>query len=207
MIVLPSRNRPESLRRFFQASQPVEPGVVMLDDDNAHLYQDVALPSGWRFSIGPRAGYVALLNRAFTFFPDEPWYACWGDDVLCQPAGWDTFLAQAAGADAIAYGDDLINGERSCALPFIGGELVRRVGWLSCPAVRHLYSDTIWCDLGRRLDALRYFPEIITEHCHWSVGKQPFDQTAQERQTDQDCAAYGRFVLRELEETIARCKA
>lgn len=207
MIVLPSRGRAASLWQFFEVSQPQEPGVIMLDDDDVHNYVGYMIPGHWQFMIGKRAGYVELLNRAFRQFPNEPWYAYGGDDVRCAPVGWDTFLAQAAGADAVAYGDDKINGERACCLPFIGGELVRRVGWLGYPALSHLYCDTVWRDIGTKLGVLRYFPEIVTEHLHWSTGKQPYDQTAQERKTTGDHAAYTGFVTHQLAETVARCRA
>jgi hypothetical protein len=179
--------------------------VVLLDDDAGDV--GVTLPTNWAAVIGPRAGYVAKLNLAFAMFPNEPWYACWGDDILCRPDGWDTYLAQAAGSDSIAYGDDGINADRACCLPFIGGDLVRKVGWLACPYLQHLYCDTVWRDIGRALEILQYFPEIATEHQHWSVGKQEYDRTAQERQCSGDQAAYHGFIVRHFEETLTRCRA
>lgn len=163
------------------------------------------MPNGWSALIGPRAGYVALLNRAFACFPNEPWYACWGDDVLCRPAGWDTYLAKSADSDRIAFGDDCINGERTCCLPFIGGDLVRKVGWLAYPKLNHLYCDTVWHAIGQALGVLSYHPEIITEHCHWSTGKQPYDLTAQERNIAGDREAYAGFLDHELREAVTRC--
>lgn len=206
MIVLPSRGRPESLRQFFEGSQPRERGVVMLDQDDAKQYEAVTLPENWSLLIGPRIGYVAMLNQAFRVYSHEPWYACWGDDVRCHPIGWDRELARVAGTEHIAYGDDLINGSRMCGLPFIGGDLVRRIGWLACPTLTHLYCDTVWGDIGRALGVLHYLPDIITEHLHWSTGKQPYDRTAQERQISGDQFAYSGFLVREFEETIARCR-
>ena len=207
MIVIPSRGRPDSLQRFFDESEPQEIGVIVLDDDDAHRYVNLTLPNGWSCLVGPRASYVELMNRAFCLFPNEPWYAYGGDDVLARPVGWDTFLAQAAGADGLAYGDDGINGEKACCLPFIGGDLVRRAGWLACPMFGHLYSDTVWGEISRSLGVRRYFPEIITEHLHWSVGKQLYDNTAKERRTAGDHQAFAVFMARDLGETIARCKS
>jgi len=206
MIVLPSRGRPDSLREFFEVSRPQEPGVVMIDDDNLHEYADLRVPQNWELVVGPRASYVTLLNVAFEMYPTEPWYACWGDDVRCRPVGWDTALAFMADTDGIAYGDDLINGETLCGLPFIGGELVRKVGWLGCPTLKHLYSDTVWRDIGKALDCLRYCPEIITEHLHFSTGKQPFDLTAQERPIAGDRAGYESFLATLFEGTVERCR-
>lgn len=206
MIILPSRGRPDSLRQFFAISRPLEPGILLLDEDDAQTYAAIDLPDNWTRQIGQRAGYVTLLNRAFAQFPDEPWYACWGDDVRCSPAGWDTRLAALAGRDRIAYGNDLLNGMQKCCLPVIGGDLVRRVGWLAYPALGHLYCDQIWHELGRALGCLRYDPTVITEHLHWSVGKQKYDQTAFERPTERDHTHFATFMVHHFEETMARCR-
>lgn len=206
MIVIPSRGRPHSLARFFGYSKPRERGVVLLDEDDGGQYQQhLALPPNWEVLIGPRAGYGALLNRAFALFPNEPWYASLGDDCLCRPAGWDTRLAEIAAQGFIAYGDDLINGKSACCFPFIGGDLVRKVGWLAYPPLGHLYSDSVWREVGRAMGVLRYRPDIITEHLHWSTGKQPYDQTARERKTDGDKETYERFLAHEFQEVMKRC--
>ncbi len=207
MIVLPSRGRPDSLRQFFEVSQPVVRGVVMLDQDDAGQYANLPLPSHWSILIGPRIGYVAMLNQAFLLYPDEPFYAYGGDDIRCGPAGWDTHLAAVATEGKIAFGNDLINGVRRCCLPFICGDLVRKVGWLGYPGLKHLYCDTVWRDIGAALNILHYCPDLITEHLHWSTGKQPYDQTAQERQTQGDAAVYQDFLVRELKETVNRCNS
>jgi len=208
MIVLPSRGRVQSLLDFFATSQPQERGVLCLDDDQASQYQQhVAVPSHWTVMVGPRTGYVGWLNRAFAAFPDESWYACWGDDVRGRPDGWDTALARVAGVDGVAYGDDGINGQSACCLPFIGGDLVRRAGWLAYPRLGHLYCDTVWREVGAALGVLRYCPEIVTEHLHWTTGKQPYDQTAAERQTQGDREAFATFMATDLQETLTRCRA
>ncbi len=207
MIVLPSRGRPESLKAFLDGSQPSVRGVVMLDHDDAGKYAGLIVPDNWTVLIGPRLSYVSLLNLAFRIYPNEPFYAYGGDDFRCHPHGWDVHLAAVAGSDGIAYGDDLINGEKTCCIPFIGGDLVRQVGWLGYPGLSHLYCDTIWRDLGRSLGRLRYCPEIVTEHLHWSTGKQPYDQTAQERKTDGDQAVYSDFTMNHFTETMARCQS
>ncbi len=206
MIILPSRGRPDSLREFFEVSQPRERGVVMLDADDAKNYEGVTLPLNWNVLIGPRIGCAALFNVAFNLYPDEPWYGYGSDDLRCRPVGWDERLASVCGSKEIAYGDDLINGGSLCSFPFIGGDLVRKAGWLSHPNLQHLYCDTVWRDIGKALGVLRYCPEIVTEHLHWSTGKQPYDLTAQERKTQGDREAYEEFMRTDLRVMVQRCK-
>ena len=35
----------------------------------------------------------------------------------------------------------------------------------------HLFADNFWMDLGKELDTLRYFPNIVFEHIHPHIGK------------------------------------
>ena len=207
MIVLPSRGRPASLQQFFDVSRPSVRGVVMLDDDDAHNYKDVTIPGNWLVTIGPRVGYVAMLNEALRRYPEEPFYAYGGDDVRCTTPAWDMRLSESAGQWSIAYGDDGINGEATCGLPFLGGSLVRAVGWLAYPALSHLFCDTVWRNIGRAIGALRYHHDIKTEHLHWSTGKMAMDRTAKERKTQGDSSAYQDFITRHLSSTVARCTA
>lgn len=207
MIVIPSRGRPQSLAAFFLTSRPRTPGIVLLDDDDADAYAGITVPESWTVLVGSRAGYAALLNRAFERFPDEPWYANLGDDCRARPEWWDVHLAAMAVRHGVAYGNDCINGETTCGFPFISGDLVRTIGWLAYPPLGHLYSDTIWREIGLALGRLRYCPDVVTEHLHWSTGKQPYDRTAQERPIANDPGLYERFMAQELATVVRRCQA
>lgn len=205
MLILPSRGRPTSLQEFFASSSPAEPGVVLLDVDDASHYATLTVPANWSVVTGSRAPYSELCNRALALYPDEPWYGCLGDDCRARPAGWDTHLAQLATAGHIAYGNDLINYESPGAFWFLPGSLVRKVGWICYPEIKHLYSDTVWYDIGRALGILRYCPDIITEHLHFSTGKMPYDQTARERPLDGDRAAYEEFRAKHFTKVVEQC--
>lgn len=194
MIILPSRGRPDQLARFFASSQPGPSGILLLDEDDKASH-DAALPAGWCCVIGPRRGNIEWCNEAFKLFPHEPWYACLGDDMECGPPGWDERLARAAGAWGLAYADDGINGEKHPAVPFLGGELVRAVGWIAPPGMRHgLFYDNLWSDIATALGTRSYHPDLKTLHRHWSTpGGQPFDATARERPIHNDGAVYRAF--------------
>jgi len=207
MMLLPSRGRPEQLRRFFEQSRPAYKGVVLLDEDDVKNYFDVRLPNNWTTIIAPRVSLTRLFNRAFEQYPDEPFYGLLGDDIVCKPKGWDHDLAAAAGQHDIAYGDDGINGRQLCCFPFLGGELVRATGWLQHPALGHLYGDSVWFEIGRRLKLLRYRPTVETRHFHWSLGLQEKDATARERQIEGDIAAFNTIISTEMDAIVERVRA
>lgn len=171
MHLLPSRSRPDWLARFFALSRPQQPGIVIIDPDQASLYEAVRLPDGWRRLVMPtvRAGYVKCVNAAFESAPAEPWYSLVGDDLIGRTPGWDTELGRMATPNRIAWGNDLVKG--LCTQPFVGGDLVRAVGWFGHPALGHLWCDTVWSDIAIGLGIGTYRPDIITEHLHFAAGK------------------------------------
>lgn len=202
MIVLPSRGRPTLLQRYFDEGQPEQPGVVVIDTDQMHLYSELRYPAHWSvFSASPRCGFVRAMNEAFARYPNEPWYAFGGDDVIGRTPHWDTLLAAAVTPSTVVWPNDGIRG--ACTLPVIGGDLVRALGWLCHPDLTHIYCDTLWGDIARVLNIGTYRSDILVEHLHFSNGKAEYDQTYRERQLNRDRAAYQRISLSALLSRIA----
>lgn len=190
MHLLPSRGRPASLQRFFEEGKPEQPGLVIIEEDQFCAYDSVRMPSSWQLIVAPgtRIGYVAAANYGFHYRPDEPWYAIAGDDSIGRTPHWDTLLAEAAVPSKIVWPNDLIAGH--CTQPFIGGDLCRALGWFGYPKLGHLYIDTVWGDIQKRLGTGGYMPHIVYEHLHWSVGKSERDTTTRQRKTRGDEQAY-----------------
>jgi len=76
---LPSRNRPKSLERFFQAYRntgAICPGWVVLNADdwekNRAAYEALSLPEGWSFSLADREPQAAIQPPK-----QSPWDAMW----------------------------------------------------------------------------------------------------------------------------------
>src|SRR6185295_9966570 len=120
MIFVPSRNRRQTLERFFNISQPQTPGRVLIDDDDKS-YEGMKLPSDWEFISAPRAPTSFRLNEAYRLLLNEPFYGQIGDDYVCRPLGWDTQLAESCGYYKIAWGNDGRWGDKLCTSFFIGG--------------------------------------------------------------------------------------
>lgn len=187
MHLLPSRGRPALLQRFFDEGRPEQPGLVIIEDDQLEAYRKVRLPANWRLLVEPghNIGYVAAANAGFVYAPNEPWYAIAGDDSIGRTPHWDTLLAQECVPNKIVWPNDLIAGQ--CTQPFIGGDLCRALGWFGYPKLGHLYIDTVWGQIHKRLgNGGGYMPEIVYEHLHWSTGKSQRDATARQRRISGD---------------------
>lgn len=185
MHIVPSRGRSELLQRYFDEGKPEQPGVVIIDTDQAAEYYALRYPRNWHLhAVKPMQGFVAKVNYAFKLYPDEPWYTLEGDDMVGRTPHWDSILSDVASRGYVAYGNDLFFGK--CTHPYIYGDFCRDLGWVAHPAFKHNYVDEVWYQIAMRLGVLHSLPYVITEAHHYANFKLPFDQTAKERMEKND---------------------
>lgn len=174
MILLPSRGRPQKLKRFFDAyaaTKATEPGLLMTEPRDREAYLSVELPANWRHvEVAPSLVGKKYNDGAFFYAPGEPRYFLMADDCVPETPEWDRALAHAAGSWKIAFGDNLMRPNPPIGHPCIGGELVRALGWIAHPAFGHFYWDNLLRDIAQDVgDTLVYVPEVITRHLHFTV--------------------------------------
>jgi len=174
------------LEAFFRNNKPVMAGRVLLDNDDEAHYEGMDLPHNWSFFIRPRDTMVKILNRAFEAFPDERFYALAGDDMT-YTSKWDTTLSDAASFKYLAWGDDGRWGPKLCPSFFIGGDLVRHIGWLAHPDFGHLYTDTVWWMIAKAAGLARYRPDVRYTH------PKILDQTFRERAISGDKESFDKL--------------
>jgi hypothetical protein len=137
-----------------------------------------------------------------------------GDDHRPRTYGWDacylTALRQAGAG--IVYGDDLLQHAfvpTQCAM---SADIVRQLGWMAHPSLRHMYVDTLWRDMAQPVGKLIYLPDVTIEHMHYLNNKAKMD-AGYERVNDPevyrvDEEAFRRLhatgIVRSASETIRR---
>ena len=191
MIFICSRGREAPLSKFFNISLPSLPGRVLIDDDD-ETYKDFDLPEGWEFVVGKRAPVAQLLNRAYNLYPEEQFYAVVCDDMVYTTANWDQRLSDACGTRYVSWGDDGRWGKQLCTSFFVGGDLVRKMGWLAHPGTGHLYTDTIWWMIASGAKLGKYVPEVKFKHT------KIMDKTFRERSISGDAEAFERLRTCEI---------
>lgn len=182
MIFLPTRGRPDSIKRFaahYDLTKATVPVVVIIDADNQDAYANVVLPPNWKVFINPKCrDLVGAFNAAFEAYPDEAFYGLMADDLVPETPGWDTALAEAATPHYIAWGNDTIWTDGSLPThPFIGGDLARACGWLVSPYTNRHCQDFIWKDFADTLKIGKFLPDVVYRHLHWQCGTAPYDTT------------------------------
>lgn len=209
MIILPTIYRPENLRRFvrhYGHTGSTLPVWVVFDEENARHYTHVELPPTFKKCLVDRGTRIGkIFNLIFQNHPDEDFYGIVADDVTPETYRWDILLKEACRPDKIAWGLDGGYDETLPRHPFIGGELVRRLGFLSPPGIRHWYVDNVWKDIAEGLNCGVYLPEIRMVHRHPTNGLAQGDR-AYDSQPDPrvDQIAYGMWKEKEFPALMER---
>ena len=211
MIVLPSKGRPDLLMRFIKAyavTGAILPVYLVLDEADASRYDHVILPENWKRCTSPEGTPLGgIFNMIFSAFPNEEYYAMVADDLLPETPFWDVALKESCLPDKIAWGNDGIQNEKLPTHPFIGGDLVRKMGWWSPPHIQHWFVDNAWKSIADALNCGVYLDQVKMNHCHPANGKRERDRTDDGQPSHfADQGAYTEFMANDFPKMIERIK-
>jgi len=137
-----------------------------------------------------------------------------GDDHRPRTKGWDQLYLDALRelGTGIVYGNDLLQGERLATQVAMTTDIVRALGFMAPPVLRHMYVDNYWIDLGRMAGCLRYLPDVVVEHMHPLAGKAEWTEghirVNAEASYSADRIAYMRYRAEQgLSRDVAKVKA
>jgi len=189
-VIVPSRGRPQAALEVVDAvaetRQIDTTTVVIAVDDNDPMlghYREVAKvhPDIARVETVTGGWMVAALNeaaRSVVSDRDVTAVGFFGDDHRPRTPGWDASYLSALNrmGAGIVYGDDLLQHEfvpTQCAM---SAEIIRRLGWMAHPGLKHMYVDTLWRDMADVAGKRAYLPDVIVEHLHYINGKAQEDE-------------------------------
>ena len=218
LVIVPTRGRPASARRVveawkatgaFEAAELVfaadldDPSIedyVGIPPDYASLPVTVHISPKWRPMVPKLNDVAGLYARDY-----RHWVLGFaGDDHLPRTPGWaPTMLAALSEmGTGIAYGNDLLQGERLCTSWVMTSDIVRALGRMVPAPVDHMYCDNSVMDVGELAGCLRYLPDVVIEHCHPLAGKAEWDsgyaRVNRAEQFQRDEAAYRQWANSQL---------
>lgn len=185
LTIVPTRGRCDNAMRLFEAINATADFtelIFAIDADDVAEYGDLmhatAGVNNVKIVIAARMGMNGTLNHwANWMAPDYDFICFMGDDHLPITKGWDTKLAEAIGDKAgIAYGNDLLQGENLPTAVVMSTKIIRALGFMSPPALKHLFLDNFWLAIGKALGNATYLPDVIIEHLHFTNGKAAHDE-------------------------------
>lgn len=183
LVIVPTRGRPQNAARLakaFEETDSLNADLLFVadHDDPELIAYHTAAPRLLVYRGESGNGLVPALNWAAGLYADiYDHLGFMGDDHLPRTAGWDAHVLGALDTRSprVVYGNDLLQGEALPTAVFLPSRLVRALGFMAPPVLRHLYVDNFWLDLGRNLGGLRYLPDVVIEHIHPAAGKTAMD--------------------------------
>ncbi|MGA2319478.1 MAG: hypothetical protein ABSG95_01875 [Solirubrobacteraceae bacterium] len=183
LLVVPSRERPANIARLAEALEETCRGdthlLVGLDADDPTLPQYLELDCEAEFVVEPDLhGVVAWVNHLAV--PHTGGYRFIGtvnDDNVPRTEGWDLRVIEALGRAPFCFGNDLHPGRPPgslCCHVFMRAEVVRTLGYMGLPSLRHMYIDDAWMVWGQAV-GIGFLPDVVIEHLHPSAGKSEMD--------------------------------
>ena len=186
VILVPSRNRPESIAELIKSLDETETEsdlIVIVDSDEPQMNAYLELGCDVLMVEKNGKGMAKPLNFAANHYRDKyRHFAFLGDDHRPRTKNWDTIFINALDELGIGlvYGNDLLQGENLATAVAMSGKIVKELGGMVPQDMIHLYLDNFWMTLGKDLNALRYIPEVVLEHLHPVAGKAEWDDQYRE---------------------------
>jgi len=184
LVIVPTRGRRDQCERLlesFTATATCADLLFVLDPDDLDTYADADWGEAVTAVLDPRAFLTGKLNQTALPMADMYRVLMWaGDDCVFRPPpqeggpAWDRamldLLDGEMGGTGWVYADD----KRRHDVPehwMVSSDIVRELGWFANPAVNHFYNDNSIAEIGKRTGMIRYCPQAVVEHLHYSVAK------------------------------------
>jgi hypothetical protein len=178
LVMVPTRGRRAQCERllasFTETASPGTEIAFITDPDDQDTYQDMDWGPAACAVLEPR-GYLAdKLNKTAMAMADAyPVLMFVGDDHVFRTPGWDLIMLAALedlGGSGWVYPDD----KRRNDVPEIwmcSSDVVKVLGWFANPRLNHYLLDNSIAELGKRSGLIRWCPEAVIEHLHYSIAK------------------------------------
>lgn len=178
--LVPSRRRPQSLRRLAEAlhtSETASAGLVIVDDadwnDNNPYYRALenAFPDGWGFHVTRGESMGDKLRETWDLYKDRGGIGLFGDDNVPVTKRWDALMAECLdGSNVLSSDDDWrachdIYLSKMAGATLWSGGLVREVGYLFPPGLHHFIDDA-WEAIGRAVGCWQVRMDVLVTHDH-----------------------------------------
>lgn len=184
-ILLPTKNRTADFKIFADSWREFTEGksVVIVGLDEGDTEYDEIKKEYPEFIYEHGSGTpLEITNRLAVKYCETYNYVSFAEDDAIFRTPWETIFInklRELGDNGIVWGNDLLNKEMIVGLPFMNSKIVQRLGYMSPPELKWLFVDHFWVELGRHLNSLYYFPEVIYEHAHYSTGKRKKDHISE----------------------------
>lgn len=219
LVLCPTRSRPKQCKAMvesFLQNSEISTLRLCLDMDDPCLeeYRDTVC-KGVSYTIDFPKTTTQIINSNWQYSCEcFRWFCVTNDDFVYLTPHWDRKLTSTIklhGGIGIAYGNDLLQGQRMPTTSVISREIVEALGWLQMPDLTHLFGDTVWQTIGLNAKCLHYRDDVIIEHRHFFGRKALQDEiylkTNSKAMYDKDTLAYIKWHTAQAKEDIEKVRS
>lgn len=177
--VMPSRRRPEALKKFFEAAAKTgmqTGGLILIHKDEMQemkdAYMAIDLPNGWNWWTTVGEGYAAKVQEfvADQFSKDYDWIGILADDLSPETKGWDgALVSRLNGFNIVAANDGWQAPKKANGALVYSRKLLDAVGYFAPPGMAHLFIDDVWETLGADTGCITFALDVMVRHRHASI--------------------------------------
>jgi ABC-type polysaccharide/polyol phosphate transport system ATPase subunit len=215
-VLLPTRGRPELLRRFLESvlARSERPDlvevVVYADEDDPPSQRSEVEGLEVRTIVGPRVSMGEYNTACFEASRGDI-VVLGNDDVVIQTRGWDRKLREldATVPDRVylAYPNDLFKGRDLSAFPILSRRTCQMLEQPFPREYRGAFIDYHLLDIFKRLERqghprIVYLEDVVFEHMHYRTGKGDIDDIYRKRRRFGDDDTF--VLLRDERSAAAR---
>ena len=183
IIIVPSRERPESMTPLIEAwagTRHISRLFLAINesDPTVEQYRKILYDApDWVSWVRLNAStMVDAVNRAVQSCLHYDVIGFMGDDHRPETPGWDVRFRDALlRRPGIVWGNDGIQGPMLPTHMAMSGKIVRKLGRLCPPGFKHLYVDNYWQRIGMAVGHT-YLADVNITHHHPLAGKVKWDE-------------------------------
>jgi hypothetical protein len=170
-VFIPTRHRRELCEKTIASFRETTLGDVdlyLVIDDDDEDYDGIDVD---RITVKHGTLVSAINDAAMQLAGKYDALMLAADDMIFVTQGWDLFMAgalEALGGTGYVYPDD----KRRYDVPehpLISSDIISALGWFAEPEFGHFYIDNAWAELGKRLGLIKFCPQAVIEHRHYSI--------------------------------------
>jgi hypothetical protein len=214
LVIVPARGRRAQLERllasFTETASDGTDIAVITDADDQDTYDGIDWGRAMPAVLDPRGFLAEKLNQAAMAMADAYRVLAWcADDHVFKTPQWDTLMLDALedlGGTGWVYPDT----KRRNDVPEIwmcSSDVVKALGWFANPKLDHFLLDNSVAELGKRAGLIRWCPQAVVEHLHYSVcGDTEHDEVyrfAEEKFGQSDLKAFNEWRANHLANEVA----
>jgi hypothetical protein len=177
--LLPTKGRIKELKRFLNAAREMgtgTPGMILVNqsemDADPSYYHAIErfMLDDWSLLPVKAESYGDAIRAVWPRIRDKAWVGLLADDLIPATSTWDkALIARLHGWNFVSSNDGWQAPHRMHGAVVFSGDLLRAVGWLFPPKLRHVFHDDIWEGIGRDTGCWHQAMDVMVKHLHESL--------------------------------------